>query len=307
MHGTGGERLGSRRARVMQAATVGLAGAVTLAVTMHPAAGTVRTHTIPAPPGARTGTVTAAPTLDVLAAVGPAGPVAAAAAAPAPAAPAPVRAPAVVAGPAPVPAQHPAVPTHPHGDFLGATFAAHTNAFAGPGVATRFVTGTPGIDVSNWQGQIDWGAVAAQGVRFAYIKATEATTYTDPRYGANSSGASAAGLLHGAYHFAVPNASSGTAQADFFVDHGGTWAADGRTLPPALDIEYDPYGSDPCYGLSPQQMTAWVGDFTTRVYDRTGRWPLIYTTTNWWSTCTAGSTSAGAHSPLWLASWGPAG
>ncbi|GIM94689.1 hypothetical protein Ato02nite_064820 [Paractinoplanes toevensis] len=41
-------------------------------------------------------------------------------------------------------------------------------------------------------------------------------------------------MIRGAHHFALPNRSSGSAQADFFVGRGGGWSADGRTLPGAL-------------------------------------------------------------------------
>jgi GH25 family lysozyme M1 (1,4-beta-N-acetylmuramidase) len=198
-------------------------------------------------------------------------------------------------------------PSHPQADFMGATIADRPNVFIAPGLPTLLRSGTPGIDVSNWQGHIDWASVAAAGVKFAYIKATEATSYTDPQFQTNYAGAADAGLIRGAYHFAVPNVSSGAAQANFFVDHGGAWVADGRTLPPALDIEYNPYGSDPCYGLTQRQMTSWVAEFATTVFDRTDRWPVIYTTTNWWAMCTGNSPQAGAHSGLWLASWTSSG
>lgn len=198
-------------------------------------------------------------------------------------------------------------PSHPRADYMGATIARRPDAFVGPGVPTLLQSGTPGIDVSNWQRHVDWPAVAASGVKFAYIKATEATSYIDPQFGPDYTGAADAGLIRGAYHFAVPNVSSGAAQANFFVDHGGAWVADGRTLPPALDIEYNPYGSDPCYGLTRSQMVSWVSDFATTVFNRTHRWPVIYTTTNWWATCTGNSPQAGARSPLWLASWTTSG
>jgi GH25 family lysozyme M1 (1,4-beta-N-acetylmuramidase) len=206
-------------------------------------------------------------------------------------------------------AQHQAAPpqwqpAHPRADYMGATIAAYEHWVLSPGTPATIVPGgTAGIDVSHWQGRIDWTAVSTEGVKFAYIKATEATTYTDPSFAANFAGASDAGVIRGAYHFAVPNASSGSAQANYLVDNGGTWAADGRTLPPALDIEYNPYGADPCYGLSAAQMRSWVADFVNTVYDRTGRWPVIYTTANWWSRCTANSPYSGANSPLWIASW----
>src|SRR5437763_12676400 len=65
-----------------------------------------------------------------------------------------------------------------------------------------------GIDVSNWQGSIDWSKVAAVGVRFAFLKASQGTTYTDPTYAANRSAARAAGARAGAYHFAVPGGAT---------------------------------------------------------------------------------------------------
>ncbi len=49
-------------------------------------------------------------------------------------------------------------------------------------------------------------------------------------------------MIRGAYHFATPDTTSGAAQANYFVDHGGGWSRDGKTLPGALDIEWNPYG-----------------------------------------------------------------
>src|SRR5271169_5364327 len=58
-----------------------------------------------------------------------------------------------------------------------------------------------GIDVSKFQGDIDWNAVANSGVKFAWIKATEGGDRADARFQANWEGAKAAGIPHGAYHF----------------------------------------------------------------------------------------------------------
>ena len=58
-----------------------------------------------------------------------------------------------------------------------------------------------GIDVSKFQGDIDWNAVASSGVKFAWIKATEGGDRADERFQANWTGAKAAGVAHGAYHF----------------------------------------------------------------------------------------------------------
>ncbi|MFD0884063.1 GH25 family lysozyme [Streptosporangium algeriense] len=164
-----------------------------------------------------------------------------------------------------------------------------------------------GIDVSNWTGQVDWTSVLEGGGVFAFVYASEGTTFRNPLFAAQQSGAAGAGLFRGAYHFAQPHESGGAEQADFFVDSGGGWNADGRTLPGVLDIEDNPYnnrnGLDHCYGLDQPRMIAWLKDFTTRYRDRTGRDAIIYTTTDWWRNCT-GNSSAFGRNPLWLARWG---
>ncbi|MYS23311.1 Lyzozyme M1 (1,4-beta-N-acetylmuramidase), GH25 family, partial [Streptomyces sp. DvalAA-14] len=158
----------------------------------------------------------------------------------------------------------------------------------------------PGLDVSGWQGTVDWPAVRSAGATFAYVKATEGTDYVSPDFSDQYTGSANAGLIRGAYHFAVPDNSSGAAQADYFVSHGGGWSADGKTLPPALDIEYNPYGAT-CYGLSQSAMVSWIRSFSDEVHARTGRYPTIYTTTDWWTTCTGNNAGFGATNPLWVA------
>jgi lysozyme len=58
-----------------------------------------------------------------------------------------------------------------------------------------------GIDVSRWQGDIDWNAVKKDNIYFAWIKSTEGGDHTDPRFLTNWYGARAAGVPRGAYHF----------------------------------------------------------------------------------------------------------
>jgi len=73
---------------------------------------------------------------------------------------------------------------------------------------------TPGFDVSNWQGTVDWAGAYKKGARFAYIKATEGTTYRDPSFNTNYTKSYSAGFIRGAYHFATPDSSTAKAQAD---------------------------------------------------------------------------------------------
>ncbi len=167
--------------------------------------------------------------------------------------------------------------------------------------------GVTGVDVSNWTGEIDWPSVTESGASFAFVYASEGLDYLNPRFESQYGGAAEAGLIRGAYHFAQPHESGGAEQADYFVDNGGGWTPDGKTLPGVLDVEDNPYknrnGLNNCYGLDKQQMVAWVSDFTRRYRQRTGRDAIIYTTTSWWRTCTGDSPAFGRN-PLWLARWG---
>jgi len=154
--------------------------------------------------------------------------------------------------------------------------------------------------VSSFQGNVNWTAQWNAGARFAYVKATEGTYYTNPSFAQQYNGSYNVGMIRGAYHYARPNLSSGATQADYFVAHGGGWTPDGRTLPGALDAEYNPYG-DACYGLSPGALGDWLRDFSDTYRARTGRFPAIYTSATWWNRCTGGNTGFGGNNPLWVA------
>lgn len=190
----------------------------------------------------------------------------------------------------------------PQDNTMGSTIREHEGApkkLPSPGAET--MQSTQGIDVSHWQGSINWNSVAGSNVEFVWMKATEGTSYTDDRFDANYVNSYNAGLIRGAYHFALPDRSSGAAQARFFVNNGGNWSGDGQTLPGALDIEYNPYGAN-CYGLSQSAMRNWIRDFMDTTKSLSGRYPAIYTTADWWSTCT-GNWSGATDSALWLARW----
>ncbi|PPB50774.1 lysozyme M1 [Arthrobacter pityocampae] len=166
--------------------------------------------------------------------------------------------------------------------------------------------GVLGVDVSSHQGRfVDWSSAWRNGARFAYVKATENNDYANPYFSDQYAGAGAAGMYRGAYHFALPSLSSGATQATFFVKNGGGWSADGKTLPPLLDVEYNPYASlgNTCYNMTPSQMVAWIADFSRQMQTLTGRKPMIYTTANWWNECTGNTTAFGDHA-LHLARYG---
>ena len=200
------------------------------------------------------------------------------------------------AAPAPAVSQH-----NPEMDWMGSTIAAHEGVSTAPrtGTTSPSVTQTPGFDVSHYQGTVNWAGAFANGARFAYMKATEGTTFRDPNFSANYTGSYNAGFIRGAYHFAQPSSSTGAAQADYFVAHGGGWSKDGKTLPPMLDIEYG--ATSTCYGLSQSAMVSWISSFINEVHAKTTRWATIYTTTDWWTQCTGNSGAFAANDPLFIA------
>ncbi len=163
---------------------------------------------------------------------------------------------------------------------------------------------TEGVDVSSHQGNVDWPTLWGSGVRWAYAKATEGTYYTNPYHAQQYNGSYDVGMIRGAYHFATPDTASGAAQADYFVDHGGGWSQDGRTLPGVLDIEWNPYG-DACYGKTRSAMVSWIRDFLNQYKARTGRNAVIYTATSWWTQCTGDHAGFAAANPLWIARYAP--
>lgn len=171
--------------------------------------------------------------------------------------------------------------------------------------------GIQGLDVSGHQPSIDWQQQWNMGARFAYVKASEGNYYTNPSYGSQYQGSRNVGMIRGAYHFAIPNWSSGADQARYFVQNGGGWTADGYTMPPVLDFEFNPYEGrtingfyfgNTCYGMSPAQLASWVRDFGNTMQGLTGRLPVIYTNTNWWNQCLGNPTGFGDY-PLWVAAY----
>lgn len=163
--------------------------------------------------------------------------------------------------------------------------------------------GVLGVDISSYQGNFKWSTWTKKDKDFAYIKATEGTSYKSPYFKTQYSGAAKAGMIRGAYHFANPAGKPGYEQARYFVKNGGGWSADGHTLPGVLDIEYNPYGST-CYGISKSKTVAFVASFAKEYKKLTGKDVVIYTTTDWWTQCTGNSSKFADTNPLWIARYG---
>ncbi len=153
-----------------------------------------------------------------------------------------------------------------------------------------------GIDVSHWQGTINWNSVKNAGREFAFIKATEGVGYTDPRFYGNISGATNAGVLSGAYHFATPytgGVNDAVSEANWFVQQAGSYIGDGY-LPPVLDLETQA-------SLGQTTLSNWARTFVDRVETLTGTRPILYTSANYASNYVVGSI---VDTDLWIAHWG---
>src|SRR3954447_21799703 len=103
------------------------------------------------------------------------------------------------------------------------------------GVASAHKLPIHGIDISKWQGNVDWASVRAAGTQFAFIKATEGGDHVDERFRTNWDGAARAGVPRGAYHF-VFWCRSAKEQMDWFKRNV---ANDPSALPPVLDVEWN--------------------------------------------------------------------
>lgn len=121
-----------------------------------------------------------------------------------------------------------------------------------------------GIDISHWQGDIDWKKVAKdkQKIKFAFIKATESTGFLDDKLDKNRKMAREAGLLCGFYHFA--RGGDYKKEADWFLKNVGD-LKDGELL--ALDYEI--------YDLA--DPADWCRKWLDYVESRVGFKPLLYT------------------------------
>jgi lysozyme len=162
-----------------------------------------------------------------------------------------------------------------------------TDLPTGPGAIDQSIDG---IDVSHWQGTIDWQAVRGGGIDFAFIKATEGGTFTDPQFARNWAAAADAGIARGAYHYFRPNVDA-VKQAEHFLRVTRLGAGD---LPAVLDVET----SD---GLAGDALLRAIRTWLETVERATGKRPIVYTYPDFWNRYV--SASPGPYQ-LWIASYG---
>ena len=153
-----------------------------------------------------------------------------------------------------------------------------------------------GIDVSYHQGPIYWSRVAWSGHDFAFVRASAGTLTTDSMYVANRSGASAAGLHVGAYHFANPDGGANDAanEAAWFLRNATVASGD---LVPVLDLEVS-------NGLGSAALISWAQTWLAQVEAATGVRPIIYTNSSFWAGSMANTDWFARNGyRLWIASW----
>ena len=148
-----------------------------------------------------------------------------------------------------------------------------------------------GIDVSHWNGTVNWTSVRNAGKVFAFCKATEGTTFIDSEFAHNWAGMAQNGIVRGAYHFGRPGTDA-VAQAQFFVSVVQPTSGD---LQLVLDLEVTD-------GRPPAEVWAWTRRFIKTIYALTGRPGIIYTGYYFWRD-SVGNPSDNLNCPLWIAAW----
>ena len=145
-----------------------------------------------------------------------------------------------------------------------------------PGVARAHAMPIQGIDISKYQGDIDWARVRRDGIRFAYLKVSEGGDHVDNRFYDNWSAAAAAGVPRGAYHF-MYWCRTASEQAVWFTQ---AVPQDATQLPPVLDVEWN-NASVTCPKHIPRDdALAKIKKMLEIMEYHTGKRPIIYTDIN---------------------------
>jgi lysozyme len=153
-----------------------------------------------------------------------------------------------------------------------------------------------GIDVSKYQGDVDWNAVAGSGVKFVWIKATEGGDHVDEKFQANWEAAKAVGIARGAYHF-MYWCRSPLEEVRWFEQNVPVEA---DALPPVLDLESDSESRTCHRQLEQQQTIADVKLVLEEMERYFGKRPMIYTSVDFYEAIL--SDGAFSDYPMWVRS-----
>jgi GH25 family lysozyme M1 (1,4-beta-N-acetylmuramidase) len=156
-----------------------------------------------------------------------------------------------------------------------------------------------GLDIYEGNGTMNWPLIAGAGRQFVEAKATEGVSFQDNQLGNNETGATANGVLIGAYDFCHPEDNSPSAEANYFYSFANSKGAfaSGKFIP-MLDLE-DGLG-DTEVGAS--SLAAWAVAWCTDVKNLTGVTPAIYCNQNYAENLENSGTTI-ANYPLWLAAY----
>lgn len=151
-----------------------------------------------------------------------------------------------------------------------------------------------GVDVSRYQGSVDWATARAAGISFAFLKATEGGDHSDPAFPVYWAQTRAAGIPRGAYHFYY-FCRSGAEQAAWFI---ANVPRERGALPPVVDLEWV-HNSRTCrYQPSPAEIHQEVGTFMAILTQYYGQRPIVYTTVDFYRDAQLGRMNA----EFWLRS-----
>lgn len=135
-----------------------------------------------------------------------------------------------------------------------------------------------GIDISRFQPPIDWATARANGVNFAFIKATEGTDLADPMFNDHWRGAARAGVARGAYHFWY-HCKPAAEQARAYIRAVPRTAG---MMPPVLDMEWTPF-SPTCTIRKPgATIRSDAAEFMNILAAHYGQRPILYTTVDFY-------------------------
>lgn len=127
-----------------------------------------------------------------------------------------------------------------------------------------------GVDVSHYQGDVDWETLSKQGISFAFIKATEGSSYVDLTFEKNYAEANKTVLRVGAYHF-FSFESSGQTQAELFIK---TVKKTEKALPPVIDVEF--YGAYTVKNINVKEIKKELRELVDLLTEEYGVKPIIY-------------------------------
>mgnify|MGYP002511463028 CR=1 FL=1 len=161
----------------------------------------------------------------------------------------------------------------------------HVNGWAADRYPVR------GVDVSHYQGDIDWQILSRQNIKFAYIKATEGSSHVDRQFVLNCEKALETDLKVGAYHFFSFD-SPGTAQAEHFLETVKPYK---NLMAPVVDVEF--YGDKKENPPDSKQVEAELKDYLEKVEQTCGQKPVIYATQEAWELYIQGRFDS---YPLWI-------